>query len=85
MNPELRRDPKSYYKIVCGQKVEKVKYKTEKEALAVATYWNLQPHTIHKVIIYKCPVCGYWHTGKSHKELTEKDRAQAAYRLKYFL
>lgn len=85
MNPELKRSEKSHYKIICDKKVEKKKYKTEKEALAVAAYWNLQPHTIHKIVAYKCPTCGCWHTGKSRKELTEKDRANAARWLKYFL
>ena len=83
MNPDLRREPKSHWKFVGDKKVPKIKYETKKLALKAACKLNSMQHIIHKFVVYQCPTCGYWHIGRSYKELTERDMFKATKRLKY--
>ena len=54
---------------------EKIAYNSDKDAIEKARLMNLYPNTIHKVVAYKCSVCGKWHVGRSNKVLTDKDIA----------
>ena len=53
---------------------EKVGYSTDKEAIERARVMNCRKDTIHKLVVYKCPICQKWHIGRSKKVLTEKER-----------
>lgn len=57
------------YKIIGDNKIFKIKHKTDVEAIKEAKRLNLKPNVFHKVIAYKCAICGYYHTGKSLKLL----------------
>jgi hypothetical protein len=54
--------------------VDKVRFKTDKEAIEAARVMTLHENTIHRLVAYKCPVCHYWHIGRNRSVLTEKDR-----------
>ena len=59
-----------------GNIIEKPKraYKTDKEAIKAAQLMNLKAKQIHKLVAYKCPICQFYHIGKSNRLITEKDR-----------
>lgn len=71
--------------MVGGEWIERPKnaFDTDKEAIERARIMNLYPKTIHKVVAYKCSVCGKWHVGRTKKELTEKDREHYRNVVKY--
>lgn len=60
------------YREIGGMIVYKRKLNTDKEAIAEAQRLNSKPNMIHKVIAYKCAICGKYHVGKSFKTL-DKD------------
>lgn len=47
----------------------KKKYGSDKEAITAAKIQNDKPNTIHKYVAYKCHKCGFFHIGKTKKEL----------------
>ena len=60
-----------------GSKRYKVKksYETELKAQKICFEINLKPETIHKLVSYKCPICGKWHIGHhNNKVLDDKDK-----------
>lgn len=61
------------YKEIDGKIVYKRKLNTDKEAIAEAQRLNSKPNIIHKVIAYKCAICGKYHVGKSLKILDKTD------------
>lgn len=77
-----KRTTRSHYKIVGDKMTAKKSYDTEKEALSVARFLNLQPNIIHKMIVYKCIKCGKWHIGHNGSILTEEERNKIREKLK---
>jgi hypothetical protein len=67
------------YKIINGEKTYKIKLKTDVEAINEAKRLNLKPNMIHKVIAYKCSICGYYHVGKSFKIIERKENIYKNY------
>lgn len=61
------------YKTINNVKVYKHKLKTDTEAITEAKRLNNKPNIIHKVIAYKCSICGSYHVGKSFKILDKKE------------
>ena len=57
------------YKTIGDRIVYKTKINTAVEAIAEAKRLNKKANMIHKVIAYKCAICGKYHVGKSSKEL----------------
>jgi len=57
------------YKTIQGNLIYKTKLKTDMEAINEAKRLNNKPQIFHKVVAYKCSICGYYHVGKSHKLL----------------
>jgi len=57
------------YKTIGNDIRYKKKLISDKLAIKEAKRLNNKPNQIHKVIAYKCSICGYYHVGKSHKEL----------------
>lgn len=53
---------------------QKKSWKTQDECIDVAKYINSQDHVIHKVVPYRCTVCGKYHLGRNGKKLTDKER-----------
>ena len=52
-------------------------YPNEVSAQIACYEINLKPHSIHKIVCYKCPTCGKWHLGHhSNKQLTDDDRSK---------
>ena len=62
--------------MVDGKLVDKEKkaYNTLDEAIKEARRMNCMEKVIHKVVAYKCDVCFKYHVGRSHRELSQKDR-----------
>ena len=57
--------------------VPKKAYPNEVSAQIACYELNLKPHSIHKIVCYKCPTCGKWHLGHhSNKQLTDDDRSK---------
>lgn len=69
-----KRSSRSHFKIEFGVLKPKKSYETEKDALKIARFLNTKENIIHKMVAYKCSVCGKWHVGGNDKELTEEDR-----------
>lgn len=64
---------------------DKIAYPTLDIAIEKARKMNMYPKTIHKVVAYRCAICGQYHVGRSKSELTDKDREKykkAEYKLK---
>lgn len=61
------------YREINGKRIYKTKLNTDKEAIAEAKRLNSKPNQIHKVLAYKCAICGKYHVGKSLKTLEETD------------
>lgn len=61
------------YKTINDVKVYKTKLKTDVDAINEAKRLNSKPNIIHKVIAYKCSICGNYHVGKSFKILNKKE------------
>ena len=72
------RNYRSHYKVINGQLVPKKTYKTEKEALRAAQCINSKPHTIHRMVAYKCSKCDGWHIGNNGHVLTDEDKEHFA-------
>ena len=45
--------------------VPKKQFKTQDEAIEDAKRINSKPQQIHKVVPYKCRICGMYHLGKN--------------------
>lgn len=60
-----------------GSMRPKKSFDTEEDALFAARNMNASGKMIHKMVCYKCVVCGKWHVGRTWKEITEKDIAHA--------
>lgn len=62
--------------IVEGKRKQKPKrvYPNLDTAIIYARKINMRPDTIHKVVAYRCNVCGGYHIGRSHVILTDKER-----------
>lgn len=69
-----KRGKRSHYKIINGELIPKKGYSTEKEAIQVCRYLNTQPNAIHKMVVYKCLLCGKWHIGHNSTVLDKKDK-----------
>ena len=52
--------------------VPKHQYKTQDEAIADAKIINAKPFQIHKVVPYRCKVCGQYHLGKNSTLIKRK-------------
>lgn len=77
------RTTRSHYKIGPNGKLEvKKSFDSEMDALRTARFLNTRQDIIHKMVAYKCVVCGKWHVGGNGKVLTEKDRKEYAEKLK---
>lgn len=57
------------YREINGNIVYKIKLNSDKEAIIEAQRLNSKQNMIHKVIAYKCAICGKYHVGKSLKIL----------------
>jgi len=57
------------YKEVNGVTVYKKKHKTSDEAIQAAKNMNAKENQIHKAVAYKCAICGFYHIGRSKKEI----------------
>ena len=53
--------------------VSKHKYKTQDEAIADAKIINAKDQQIHKVVPYRCKVCGFYHLGKNKTIIKRKE------------
>ena len=66
-----------YDKDMNKRMVPKKAYPNEVSAQIACYELNLKPHSIHKIVCYKCPTCGKWHLGHhSNKQLTDDDRSK---------
>lgn len=54
--------------------VPKKSYPNEIEAQVFCFNKNLKPYSIHKLVAYKCPICGQYHTGHNNTLLTTRER-----------
>ena len=81
----IERTTRSHYKIGPNGKLEvKKAYDSEMDALTTARYLNTKDDIIHKMIAYKCIVCGKWHVGGNGRVLTNEDREEARKKLKKY-
>ena len=73
------REPKSHF-LLNGQ--AKIKFNTESDAVLQCYEMNIQDKQVHKMVPYRCSVCGKWHIGNSKKELTfdEKEKIRKKYK-----
>jgi hypothetical protein len=72
---------REHYKILTVEKggyyryAPKKSYDTELKAQQMCFYINMKPETIHKVVCYKCKICGKWHLGHHEgKCMNEHDK-----------
>ena len=66
-----------YDKDMNKRMIPKKAYPNEVSAQIACYELNLKPHSIHKIVCYKCPTCGKWHLGHhSNKQLTDDDRSK---------
>ena len=66
-----------YDKDMNKRMVPKKAYPNEVSAQIACYEINLKPHSIHKIVCYKCPTCGKYHLGHhSNKQLTDDDRSK---------
>lgn len=66
-----------YDKDMNKRMVPKKSYPNEVSAQIACYELNLKPHSIHKIVCYKCPTCSKWHLGHhSNKQLTDDDRSK---------
>lgn len=76
------RTTRSHYKIGPNQVlIPKKAFDTEMDALTTARFLNTKEDIIHKMIAYKCIVCGKWHVGGNGRLLTDEDRREAREKL----
>ena len=69
-----KRNNRSHFKIEFGVLKPKKSYETEKDALKIARFLNTKENIIHKMVAYKCSVCGKWHVGSNSTELSKDDK-----------
>lgn len=50
--------------------VDKIKYRKKAEAQLYADRLNQKENAIYQSVPYLCPVCHYWHVGKSPVKIT---------------
>ena len=67
-----------------GSKIYKPKkgFDTELKAQQECFKLNLKPETIHKLVSYKCQICGKWHIGHHNDKVlddNEKSKIQKKY------
>ena len=81
----------SHYTIYAYDSERKPLYKakkgflTEIEAVLRCFQINLAPHSIHKVVAYKCDKCGKWHIGHHNNiVLTEAERQKIRVKFEHF-
>lgn len=55
---------------------------TEIDAVLRCFQINLAPHSIHKVVAYKCAKCGKWHIGH-HNNITLTEAERQKIRVKF--
>lgn len=55
---------------------------TELKAQEICFKLNLKPETIHKLVSYKCSICGNWHIGH-HNDKILNDKEKAKIKKKY--
>ena len=66
-----------YDKDMNKRMIPKKAYPNEVSAQIACYEINLKPHSIHKIVCYKCPTCGKYHLGHhSNKQLTDDDRSK---------
>ena len=66
-----------YDKDMNKRMIPKKAYPNEVSAQIACYELNLNPHSIHKIVCYKCPTRGKWHLGHhSNKQLTDDDRSR---------
>lgn len=72
----MKNNPHITTYIINGELVEKEKrsYETNDDAIIAARKMNIREKTIHKLVAYKCPVCGKFHIGRNGKPIRDKDR-----------
>ena len=74
-----------YDKDMNKRMVPKKAYPNEVSAQIACYELNLKPHSIHKIVCYKCQTCGKWHLGHhSNKQLTDDDRSKIRKQYKKF-
>ena len=83
MKPE-NRQRNSHYKIINGEFVEKKVFNTENEAIEFARFLNSKPNVIHKMVAYKCNMCGKWHIGNNGKTLFDNERDKYKQKINIF-
>ena len=67
-----------------GSRTYKAKrsFDTEIRAQQECFKLNLKPESIHKLVSYKCPICGKWHIGHHNDKVLddkEKEKIQKKY------
>lgn len=72
----MKNNPHITTYIINGELVEKEKrsYETNDDAIIAARKMNISEKIIHKLVAYKCPVCGKFHIGRNGKPIRDKDR-----------
>lgn len=68
-----------------GSKRYKVKksFDTELKAQETCFKLNIKSETIHKLVSYKCPICGKWHIGHHNNKVLdnkEKEKIRKKYK-----
>jgi hypothetical protein len=59
------------YKEINGNVIRKHKMKTMGLAIKEANRLNRKPNMIHEIVPYQCAICGFYHVGKSSKEINK--------------
>lgn len=67
-----------------GKKLKPKKgYDSEKEAIITAMKINIKESSIHKIVAYKCSVCGKWHLGHNKTILSSSDKNKIKEKLNF--
>jgi hypothetical protein len=57
--------------------IDKIKYISLEQAIEHAKKENTKEKHIHKLIAYKCNICGFYHIGRNKTVLTDKERKKS--------
>ena len=73
------------YILANGDKKLKAKksYNNEKDAITAAMKINCKESSIHKIVAYKCNVCGKWHLGHNRTILSLSDKEKIKEKLSF--
>jgi hypothetical protein len=72
----IKRNNRSHYKVINNELIPKRTFINEKQACLEALRINTLEKTIHKMVAYKCIICGNFHLGSTSKILTPEDKVK---------